>query len=143
MDLNRLTLRSREALTQAQRVAGERNHQQVEPEHLLDALLADPEGVIYPLLHALGLSPRAVRDPLEERLARMPKVYGPQQEATLSMATRRVLERAFTEAAALGDDYVSTEHLLLAMLDGATDVARLMTEAGLDREGILGALTEV
>src|SRR5687767_880307 len=90
MDLNRLTLRSREALTQAQRVAGERNHQQVEPEHLLDALLSDPEGVIYPLLHALGLSPRAVRDPLEERLAKMPKVYGPQQEVTLSMAARHV-----------------------------------------------------
>src|ERR687896_640760 len=129
MDLNRLTLRSREAVTQAQRLATERNHQQVEPEHLLDALLSDPEGVIYPLLHALGLSPRAVRDPLEE--------------VTLSMAARHVLERAFTEAAALGDDSVSTEHLLLAMLEGATEVARLLADTGLHREGVLSALTEV
>jgi ATP-dependent Clp protease ATP-binding subunit ClpB len=143
MDLNRLTLRSRETVAQAQRLATERNHQQVEPEHLLDALLSDPEGVIYPLLHALGLSPRAVRDPLEERLAMMPKVYGPQQEVTLSMAARHVLERAFTEAAALGDDYVSTEHLLLAMLEGATEVARLLADTGLHREGVLSALTEV
>jgi ATP-dependent Clp protease ATP-binding subunit ClpB len=143
MDLNRLTLRSREAVAQAQRLATERNHQQVEPEHVLDALLSDPEGVIYPLLHALGLSPRTVRDPLEERLVRMPKVYGPQQEVTLSMPARHVLERAFTEATALGDDYVSTEHLLLAMLEGATDVARLLAEAGLTREGVLGALTQV
>jgi ATP-dependent Clp protease ATP-binding subunit ClpB len=143
MDLNRLTLRSREAVAQAQRLAAERNHQQVEPEHLLDALLSDPEGVIYPLLHALGLSPRAVRDPLEERLARMPKVYGPQQEITLSMAARHVLERAFTEAAALGDDYVSTEHLLLAMLEGATEVSGLLANTGLHREGVLSALTEV
>jgi ATP-dependent Clp protease ATP-binding subunit ClpB len=143
MDLNRLTLRSREAVAQAQRLATERNHQQVEPEHLLDALLSDPEGVIYPLLHALGLSPRAVRDPLEERLARMPKVYGPHQEVTLSMAARHVLERAFTEAAALGDDYVSTEHLLLAMLEGVTEVARLLADTGLHREGVLNALTEV
>jgi ATP-dependent Clp protease ATP-binding subunit ClpB len=143
MDLDRLTLRSREAVAQAQRLAGQRNHQQVEPEHLLDALLSDPEGVIYPLLHALGLSPRTVRDPLEERLARMPSVFGPQGEVTLTMAARHVLERAFTEAAALGDDYVSTEHLLLAMLEGATEVARLLADAGLTREGILGALVEV
>jgi ATP-dependent Clp protease ATP-binding subunit ClpB len=143
MDLNRLTLRSREALTQAQQVAAERNHQQVEPEHLLDALLSDPEGVIYPLLHALGLSPRAVRDPLEERLARIPRVYGPQQEVAMGLATRHVLERAFAEASALSDDYVSTEHLLLAMLEGATDVARLLADAGVTREGVLGALAQV
>ena len=143
MDLSRLTLRSREAVALAQRLAAERNHQQVEPEHLLDALLSDPEGVIYPLLHALGLSPRAVRDPLGERLARMPKVYGPQHEVTLSMAARHVLERAFTEAAALSDDYVSTEHLLLAMLEGATEVARLLAATGLTREGVLNALTQV
>jgi ATP-dependent Clp protease ATP-binding subunit ClpB len=143
MDLNRLTLRSREAMTQAQQIAAERNHQQVEPEHLLDALLSDPEGVIYPLLHALGLSPRAVRDPLEERLARIPRVYGPQQEVAMGMATRHVLDRAFAEASALSDDYVSTEHLLLAMLEGATDVAQLLADAGLTREGILGALAQV
>jgi ATP-dependent Clp protease ATP-binding subunit ClpB len=143
MDPNRLTLRSREAVSQAQRLAAERNHQQVEPEHLLDALLSDPEGVIYPLLHTMGLSPRAVRDPLEERLARLPKVYGPHQETTLSRGARHVLERGFTEASALGDDYVSTEHLLLAMLEGATDVARLLADAGLTREAVLSALTEV
>src|SRR5918999_1253291 len=143
MDLNRLTLRSREAVTQAQRLAAERNHQQVEPEHLLDALLSDPEGVIYPLLHAMGLSPRAVRDPLDQHLGRMPKVYGPQQEVTLSMAARHVLERAFNEAAALGDEYVSTEHLLLAMLEGATDVARVLADAGVERDAVLRALAEV
>jgi ATP-dependent Clp protease ATP-binding subunit ClpB len=143
VDLNRLTLRSREAVTQAQRVAAERNHQQVEPEHLLDALLSDPEGVIYPLLHAMGLSPRAVRDPLEQHLGRMPKVYGPQQEVTLSMAVRHVLERAFNEAAGLGDEYVSTEHLLLAMLEGATDVARVLADAGVERDAVLRALAEV
>ena len=143
MDLNKLTLRSREALTGAQQAATERNHQQVEPEHLLLALLGDAEGVIYPLLHALGLSPRALRDPLEERLARMPKVYGAAQETTLSRSLRHVLERAFTEASALTDDYVSTEHLLLAMLEGATDVARLLADAGLTRDAILSALAEV
>jgi ATP-dependent Clp protease ATP-binding subunit ClpB len=143
MDLNRLTLRSRQALAEAQRAASERNHQQVEPEHLLLALLSDPEGVLYPLLHAIGLSPRAVRDPLEERLARIPKVYGPQAEVGLALATRHVLERAFTEATALTDEYVSTEHILLAMLEGATDVARLLADAGVTRDAVLAGLAEV
>jgi ATP-dependent Clp protease ATP-binding subunit ClpB len=143
MDLSKLTLRSRQALTDAQALASQRNHQVIEPDHLLFSLLSDPEGVIYPLLHALGTSPRAVRDPLEERLDRMPKVYGPAQEPTLSPATRHVLERAFAEATTLGDEYVSTEHLLLAMLEGASDVARLLGEAGLGRDNVLQALAEV
>jgi ATP-dependent Clp protease ATP-binding subunit ClpB len=143
MDLSKLTLRSRQAVTEAQALASQRNHQVIEPEHLLFSLLSDPEGVIYPLMHALGTSPRAVRDPLEERLERMPKVFGPAQEPTLSLATRHVLERAFGEATALGDDYVSTEHLLLAMLEGASDVARLLGEAGLTRENVLQGLAEV
>jgi ATP-dependent Clp protease ATP-binding subunit ClpB len=143
MDLNKLTLRSRQAVSEAERLASERNHQVIEPEHLLYSLLSDPEGVIYPLLHALGTSPRAVRDPLEERLDRMPKVFGPGQEPSLSLAARHVLERAFAEAATLTDEYVSTEHLLLAMLEGASDVARILGEAGLTRENVLRALAEV
>jgi ATP-dependent Clp protease ATP-binding subunit ClpB len=144
MDLNRLTLRSRQALAEAQRLAGERNHQQVEPEHLLHSLLSDPEGVIYPLLHAMGVSPRAVRDPLEEQLDRLPRVYGPTAaDVGLSRTTRHVLERAFTEATGLTDEYVSTEHLLLAMLEGATEVARLLADAGVTRDRVLEALADV
>ena len=143
MDPNKLTLRSREALAGAQRLAAEHNHQVVEPDHILAALLADPEGVIYPLLHALGQSPRKVQDLVTERLARIPKVFGPDEEPVLSPAARQVLARALTEATGLHDDYVSTEHILLAMLDGATDVARLLAEAGLTRENVLAALAEV
>ncbi|MGH2662017.1 MAG: ATP-dependent chaperone ClpB [Actinomycetota bacterium] len=143
MDPAKLTLRSREAVAEAQRLAAERSHQQVEPGHLLAALLADADGVIYPLLHRLGISPRALRDPIEDRLKNLPKVYGSNQEVTVSSTTRQVLERAFSEAAALGDEYVSTEHLLLAMLDGATEVAGLLSDAGLEREAMLSALEEV
>ncbi|HEV3474188.1 MAG TPA: Clp protease N-terminal domain-containing protein, partial [Actinomycetota bacterium] len=113
MDLNKLTLRSREAVTAAQRVASERAHQELLPEHLLHALLSDPEGVIYPLLHSLGVSPRALRDPLEERLERVPKVYGGAADVRMSRAASEALDRAFSEASALTDEYVSTEHLLL------------------------------
>jgi ATP-dependent Clp protease ATP-binding subunit ClpB len=143
MDLNKLTLRSREALTAAQGLAAERNHQTVEPEHLLHALLSDPEGVIYPVLHAIESSPRAIRDRVEERLDRLPKVFGPQQQAGLSPVAGQLVERAFGQAKELGDDYVSTEHLFLAMLEGGTDVARLLAEAGIEREAVLGALARV
>ncbi|MDQ3991351.1 MAG: hypothetical protein M3245_03450, partial [Actinomycetota bacterium] len=143
MDPNKLTLRSREALTRAQQAAAEQHHQVVEPEHLLHALLSDPEGVIYPLLHALGTSPRSVRDRLTDRLASFPKAFGGQPEPELSPATRHVLERAFTEATSLTDEYVSTEHLLLALLEGATPVARLLADAGVSRDNLLAALAQV
>jgi ATP-dependent Clp protease ATP-binding subunit ClpB len=143
VDPGKLTLRSRQALSEAQGLAIERNHHRVEPEHLLLALLSDPEGVLYPVLHAIGTSPRAVRDRVEERLARIPKVFGGAAEVGLSPATAALLERAVSEAAALDDEYVSTEHLLLAMLEGDTDLARVLAEAGLDRENVLAALAQV
>jgi ATP-dependent Clp protease ATP-binding subunit ClpB len=144
MDPEKLTLKSQQALQGAQELARERNHQLVEPAHLLHALLADPEGVVYPLLHRLGQSPRVLRDRTEELLARVPKVYGPQGEVFVSPATRNVLEQALQEATSLTDEYVSTEHLFLALLEGATDTARLLKDGmGLSREQVLAALAEV
>jgi ATP-dependent Clp protease ATP-binding subunit ClpB len=143
MDLNKLTLKSQAALQGAQELAQSRNHQLVEPAHLLSALLGDPGGVVFPLLQKLGQSPRVLRDRAEEILDRIPKVYGSQEELYLSAATRHVLERAFTEAAALSDEYVSTEHLFLALLEGATDASRLLREAGISRDQVLSALVEI
>jgi ATP-dependent Clp protease ATP-binding subunit ClpB len=143
MDLNKLTLKSQEAVRAAQELAGSRNHQLVEPAHLLHALLSDPEGVVFPILQKLGQSPRVLRDRAEEILDRIPKVYGTQEELYLSAATRHVLERAFAEAAALSDEYVSTEHLFLSLLEGATDVSGLLRETGVSRDQVLSALVEV
>jgi len=143
MEPGKLTLRSRQALAEAQRLAAGRNHQRIEPEHLLVALLSDPEGVLYPVLHQIGPSPRAIRDRVEERLDRIPKVYAGTGEVGLSPATAALLERAAAEADSLDDEYLSTEHLLLAMLEGDSDLARLLAEMGLDRDGVLGALAQV
>jgi ATP-dependent Clp protease ATP-binding subunit ClpB len=143
MDLNRLTLKSQEALRAAQELARAGSHQSVEPVHVLMALLSDPDGVIYPLLQRLGQSPRTLRDRAEEILGRIPKVYGPEQELMLSTPTRRVLERASQEASALTDDYVSTEHLFLALMQEATEVAGLLGDAGIGRDRVLSALAEV
>jgi ATP-dependent Clp protease ATP-binding subunit ClpB len=143
MDINRLTLKSREALTEAERQARARNHQQVEPEHLLYALLSDPDGVVFPLLHSLGVSPRNFRDELEERLERIPKVYGGSGDVFLAPAAKHVLERAASEAESLTDEYISTEHLLLAMLEGAAEVPRMLQDAGLTRDRVLSSLADV
>ncbi len=143
MDVNKLTLKSQAALQGAQEQARARNHQVVEPAHLLFALLSDPEGVIFPVLHRLGQSPRALRDRDEELLERVPKVYGGAGDVHLSEPLLSVLEAAFAEASDLKDEYVSTEHLLLALVRSGTDVGRMLTDAGITHEAVLGALKDV
>ncbi|MFB3739210.1 MAG: ATP-dependent chaperone ClpB [Candidatus Velamenicoccus archaeovorus] len=144
MDLQKLTMKSQAALEAAREQALARNHQTIEPEHVLLALLSDPEGVVYPLLHRLGTSPQTLRDGVEALLDRIPKVYAQGvNEVRLSPASASLLERAFAEAEALTDGYVSTEHLLLAMLQGDAGVARLLRDAGLERDAVLAALAEV
>ncbi|MDP8956116.1 MAG: ATP-dependent chaperone ClpB [Actinomycetota bacterium] len=143
MDANKLTLKSQEALQTAQELARERNHQFVEPAHVLYALLSDAEGVVYPLLQRLQQSPRALRDRTEELLGRIPKVYGPQQEIYLSQQTSQALDRAFREAQQLTDEYVSSEHLFLALMETDRDIGRLFKDAGVTRDGVLSALVEI
>ena len=142
MDINKLTLKSQEALGSAQKLAGDMNHQQVEPAHVLAALLSDPEGVVYPVLQKLGASPRTLRNRLDDVLGDIPKVYG-RVEIYLSQNLRSVLDRAFEEAERLGDAYVSTEHLLLAILEQRDDTASVLVDSGIDRDRVVEALKEV
>jgi ATP-dependent Clp protease ATP-binding subunit ClpB len=142
VDLNKLTLKSQEALAGAQKIAGELNHQQVEPAHLLAALLGEAEGVVFPLIQKLGATPRSLRSRLDGLLDKLPKVYGT-VDIYLSTAFRSLLEAAFEEAERFGDAYVSTEHLLLALLDARDDVAALLSDAGIDRPAVLTALKEI
>ncbi|MEP7059169.1 MAG: Clp protease N-terminal domain-containing protein, partial [Actinomycetota bacterium] len=145
MDPNKLTIKSQTALQEAHAQAVARNHQSIEPEHLLMALLGDPDGIVYPLLHQLGANPSAIRSKTEEALDRIPKVYvGAQNDPRLSAAASRLLDTAGTEAEALTDEYISTEHLILALL-ASPDLAaaRVLSDAGLTRDGVLAALAEV
>jgi ATP-dependent Clp protease ATP-binding subunit ClpB len=143
MDPNKLTLKSQAALEGAREQAVARNNQAIEPEHLLFALLSDPEGVILPLLHNLGAAPRTLRDRVDAALDRVPKVYAQAGDVRISPATATVLDTAFREAEALTDEYVSTEHLFLALLEGRTAASEILREADLTRDGVLGALADV
>jgi ATP-dependent Clp protease ATP-binding subunit ClpB len=145
MDLNKLTLKSQAALQEAHDRAVAGNQQAIEPEHLLAALLADPEGIVYPLLHQAGADPGALRRRVEEAIDRLPKVFaqGAPGEARISPSTGRLLDEAAREAEALTDEYVSTEHLLLGMLDGDSGATGVLLDAGLTHDGVLVALAEV
>src|SRR6266508_3543644 len=143
MDVNAFTHRAQEALAGAQRLALGSDHQRVQPEHLLTALLSDPEGIVFPLVRRAGADPGALKARAGEALGRIPKVYGPEQDVVLSPQTARLIERARREASALGDQYVSTEHLLLALSEGSDHAATLLTEAGVTRQAILEALEQV
>jgi ATP-dependent Clp protease ATP-binding subunit ClpB len=143
MDPNKLTLRSQAALEGARQQAVARSHQAIEPEHLLFALLGDPEGIVFALLHALGVAPKSLRDQVDAALDRTPKVYAQTGEARVGPALANVLEAAFREAGVLGDEYVSTEHLLLALLEGTSPAARILREAGLERDAVLATLAQV
>jgi ATP-dependent Clp protease ATP-binding subunit ClpB len=143
VDLSRLTQKSQEALAAAQEIARLRYHQLIEPEHLLRALVGQADGVVFPLLQKMGVSPRAVRDRADEALDRVPKVYGSRDDTYLSPAVRDVLARADTEREQLSDDYISTEHVFLALLDGDQQAKEILSLAGITREDVLRALAEV
>ncbi len=145
MDLERLTSRSREALRAALDLARARNHPEAGSSHLLRSLVDRPEGVTLPLLQRAGVNPADLRRRLEELLASLPAAYGATGEPRLAEPAARLLDAAAREAEDLGDEYVSTEHLVLAMLAAAPAdrAGRLLSEAGLDRDGLLGALRTI
>jgi ATP-dependent Clp protease ATP-binding subunit ClpB len=142
MDSNRFTVRSQEALAAAERTARDHDHQQVAPPHVLAALLGQPDGVTYPLLGKLGVQPAALKARLDGLLDRTPKVYGNVQVYAAPTLTR-LLDDAGDVAEELGDAYISTEHLLLAMAAGTDDVGELLRGFGVTRDSLLAALREV
>jgi len=144
LDPNKLTHKTGEALGAAQALAREQNHSQITSEHLLAALVSQPESVVLPVLARLGVSSKVVRDRAEEALARLPKVYGSTaQQAQLSTDAYGVLEAADAQRDDLGDDYLSTEHLLLAMAEVAGGVGDLLRGLGVTHDAVLAALKEV
>jgi ATP-dependent Clp protease ATP-binding subunit ClpB len=148
MDLNRLTQKSQEALHDAQTKAMRFGHTEVDGEHLLLALLDQSEGLVRPLLARAGADPDHLRKELEAELGRRPSVSGPGASPGQVFVTQRLsrlLEEADREARRLKDEYVSVEHLVVALLDegSSTAAGRLMAQQGLTRNGFLTALTEV
>ena len=142
MDLNRLTNKSQQALVAARDQAQARNHSGIHPAHLLRALIAQTDGIVLPLLQAMGVQPPAVRSAVESILTKMPQVYGgtdPQMTPDLS----RVLEEAERRRVELKDDYISVEHLVLALATSDDATGRALRELGIDEPAVLEGLKTV
>src|SRR5712691_9719636 len=143
MKIERFTDKAREAIHEASEIAKQYNHSQIEVEHLLDALLTQEGGVVQQVMQAMGANVTEAKRIIESELARMPRVYGG-SEPGISPRLRKVLEEAWKEMANFKDEYLSVEHLLLAMFDGADNGAqRALRAAGLTRDLVLQALTAI
>jgi ATP-dependent Clp protease ATP-binding subunit ClpB len=148
VDINRLTQKSQEALQQAQSIATRMGHTEVDGEHLLAALLDQPEGLVPRLLAAADVDVVALRADLQRELERRPTVSGPGAAPGQVAVTRRlaqVLDAAEREAKRLKDDYVSVEHLVIALAEEGTSTAagRTLAAHGVTRDSFLSALTGV
>jgi len=139
MNPEKLTARSREAILSATQIARDHNHGLVQPAHLTLALLGQAEGIVYPVLDRLGLRPLELRRAIEEILDREPRVFG-DIETGASPDLNLVLANADRHRSSLRDDYLSVEHLLLALSEDTTPTGEALREAGLDSTAILEAL---
>jgi len=143
MRFDKFTIKSQELIQSAQSLAGQHNHPQIEPEHLLTVMLAEKEGVARSILRKMGVSPGGVAREVTMAIERLPKVSGG-SEAFLSNRTKMVLENAFAEAAKMKDDYVSIEHILLALGDEKGGEAHtILKRSGVTRDAILKVLMDI
>jgi ATP-dependent Clp protease ATP-binding subunit ClpB len=143
MRFDKFTIKSQELIQNAQTLAAGQQHQQIEPEHLLAAMLAEKESLTRAMLRKLGVSPEAINQQTLLALNRLPKVSGA-AEVYLSQRTKTILERAFAEAAKMKDEYVSIEHILLALADEKRgEAGKILTAGGVNRDTILKALLEI
>ncbi len=143
MNMNKLTEKAQEAVLAAQKLAEERNHNQIEPEHLLYALLDQAEGVVPEIMRRLGISPEATKQQLQADLNRLPRVQGLTQ-VYLSPKLNQVFNAAEAEADRLHDEYVSTEHLLAALVDSRDSGAgRLLANLGITKDRIYTVLANI
>ncbi len=142
MRMDRFTVKAQEALELAQRTARELNHQQVEPMHLLSALLDQDGGSVERILQRAGIECSMLSHEVKSTLSRKPSVQGAGQ-MYLAREMENLLDASFKEADKLKDEYVSTEHMLLAMLEARDEASQLLAKFGVTRDRFLRVLKEV
>ncbi|HQY24124.1 MAG TPA: Clp protease N-terminal domain-containing protein, partial [Thermoflexales bacterium] len=148
MNLNTYTEKAQEALLKAQAVAVENGNSQIEPEHLLNALLTQEGGITPAVITAAGGSPTRINDLIEREVRGKPKVSGSTSTPTLSRDVSRMTDVAEAEAKQMRDDFVSTEHLLMGLAQAGSGsrpaaATRILNEGGITRDSILKALVQV
>src|SRR5208282_1799554 len=143
---DKFTVKAQEAIQRANEFASEHGNPELAPLHLLAALIEDKEGIVAPVLEKIGIGPQAVLSDLYKEIEKLPKVSGSggANQPAMSSQINQVLEKSFKEADTFKDEYVSTEHMLLALTDLKRDPAQeLMARHGATHDAILKALTAV
>jgi ATP-dependent Clp protease ATP-binding subunit ClpB len=141
---DKFTVKAQEAVQRASQLASEHGNPELQPLHLLAALLEDKEGIVSPILEKIGIGPQSVLNSVYAEIEKLPKVFGEAAQATLANETNKLLDQAFKEASNFKDEYVSTEHLLLAITHLKRDKAQqILAQAGATYDAILKALTVV
>jgi len=142
MRLDKLTVKAQEAVQDGQSIARRSGHPAYEPEHLAQALLAQQEGVVEPILRKIGADPKLVASRVEEALNKLPRVQGG-EGATLSQRLLKLFDKGEDEAKALKDEFVSTEHLLIALTQDKGPVGEALKSSGVTRDRALAVLKDV
>ena len=143
MRLDKFTIKSQELIQNAQALASQNNNQQVEPEHLLGSMLSAKEGLAGSMLRKLGVSPDSIAQEVTMLIAQLPKISGV-GDVYIAPRTKQVLEAAFSEASKMKDQYVSIEHLFLAISDEKNgEAARILSHYGVTKDSILKVLLEI
>ena len=143
MRFDKFTIKSQELIGQAQSLALKHHNQQIEPEHILSAMLSEKDSITRSIFRKIGVSPEGIAQEVLMAIDKLPKVSGV-GEAYLSPTTRNIFESAFSEASKMKDEYVSTEHILLAMVEltpGA--VSKIFQTHGIQRDAILKVLMSI
>ncbi|HCL81267.1 MAG TPA: type VI secretion system ATPase TssH, partial [Nitrospiraceae bacterium] len=145
MRLDKLTVKSQEALQEAQRIAESKGNQQLETEHLLYALLEDEEGIAYQILKRLGLDINALKADIEKEIEKFPKVSGatPLGQVYIAPRLKTVMEKAYDESVHLTDEFISVEHLLLAIINTYGPSADILKKHGAAADNTLSAMREI
>jgi ATP-dependent Clp protease ATP-binding subunit ClpB len=145
MQLDKFTLKSQEAIQAAHSLATDNGNPEIQPEHLLKAVLEQPGGVVAPVLQKMGVNPAVILSETNQFIDELPKVSGAGAGQTYAARSlQNLLDRAFKTASQMQDEYVSQEHLFLAMLaDSSLKVTSMLNRHGVDSEGFLKALTTV
>ncbi|MDR3333976.1 MAG: ATP-dependent chaperone ClpB [Treponema sp.] len=143
MDYEKLTIKAQESLNEASAIAQKADHSQVEIEHILLALLRQQDGIVTPIIERIGADIAHITQGVEALTTATPKIYGEAAQLYFSSAASKILAKAETEAASLKDEYVSTEHILIAIAAGEGKTAELLKKAGVTKNAILGALKQV
>jgi ATP-dependent Clp protease ATP-binding subunit ClpB len=140
---DKFTVKAQEAVQRASELASEHGNPELLPIHLLAALVEDREGIVAPVLEKIGIGPQAVLSDTYKEVERLPKVSGGAAQPTMSNTLNQLLDRAFKEASNFKDEYVSTEHLLLATTHGRDAAQEILARHGATYDAILRALTAV